>query len=404
MSAGFVSFIGQRAAAKSASFLPGLPIGQQAAPFCFLFLPLVFCYRKLLERFFSVNQVVSSCIHFTKPSQAMVWQAQHLMGMSVEETDGCVPLSWVRSSNNLKLCNLGDAASAVIVASISGRQVAPRAFNSKLRRIVGVGTIGQGQSNGAIHVWGTGFDPKRAPTEPKERPFEPAPDVEYNIHAIRGPYSRAVLLKHGITAPAIYGDPAWFLPRIFNPVRDIKYELGVISHISELATPSVAAVMREDIRRYSGGSAEGVHFISTYHEPSWQGFQDKLVEMLSCRRIISRSFHGMLLADAYGIPCLYLADEGAGEQVFTIEAGHEPVDRRFADAYRGMGRTRLQGFGLPRGDESPWEDVIRAADKLWEPVTFSGEALFEAFPTEAAVSFWDSRWEVPEGLLEGLPW
>jgi len=30
--------------------------------------------------------------------------------------------------------------------------------------------------------------------------------------------------------------------------------------------------------------------------------------------------------------------------------------------------------------------------------------LFEAFPAEAAVSFWDSRWVVPEGLLEGLPW
>jgi hypothetical protein len=353
---------------------------------------------------FGLVRNLYSFIHFTKPSHAMVSHAHTLMAKAVEEAEACVPLSWVRSSNNLKLCNLGDASSAVIVASISGRQVAPRAFNSKHRRMVAVGTIGQGQSAGAIHVWGTGFDPRRAPIEPKERPFEPAPDVEYNIHAIRGPYSRAVLLKHGIMAPAIYGDPAWFLPRIFNPVRDIKYELGVISHISELATPSVTAVMREDIRRYSGGSAEGVHFISTYHEPSWQGFQDKLAEMLSCRRIISRSFHGMLLADAYGIPCLYLSGERKGEQVFPIEAGFDHVDRRFADAYRGMGRTRLQGFGLPSGEESPWEDVIKAADKLWEPVSFSGEALFEAFPTDTAVSFWDSRWVVPEGLLDGLPW
>jgi hypothetical protein len=351
-----------------------------------------------------VNQVLSSCIHFTKPSQAMAWQAQRLMAMSVEEANGCVPLSWVRSTNNLKLCNLGDAASAVIVAAICGRQVAPRAFNSKFRRIVGVGTIGQGQSGGAIHVWGTGFDPNRAPIEPKDRPFEPAPDVEYNIHAVRGPYSRAVLLKHGIPAPAIYGDPAWFLPRIFNPAREIKHELGVISHISELASPRVTTEMREGIRRYSGGAAEGVHFISTYHEPSWQGFQDKLAEMLSCRRIISRSFHGMLLADAYGIPCLYLSGDTQGEQVFPIEAGFDHVDRRFADAYRGMGRTRLQGFGLPSGEESPWEEVIKAADKLWEPVSFSGEALFEAFPTDTAVSFWDSRWVVPEGLLDGLPW
>jgi pyruvyltransferase len=347
---------------------------------------------------------VTANIDFLKPAQMSAMLAQNLLADAVNDAQGCIPLSWVRSSNNLKLCNLGDAASAVIVASISGRKVAPRAFNSKFRRMVGVGTIGQGQSAGAIHVWGTGFDPNRAPIEPKNRSFEPAPGVEYNIHAVRGPYSRAILLKHGIPTPAIYGDPAWFLPRIFNPEREIKHELGVISHISELASPRVTAEMRDDIRRYSGGVEEGVHFISTYHEPSWQGFQDKLTEMLSCRRIISRSFHGMLLADAYRIPCLYLSGETKGAQVFPIEAGFDHVDRRFADAYRGMGRTRLQGFGLPIGEESPWGEVIKAADKLWEPISFSGEALFEAFPSEAAVSFWDARWEVSEGLLAELPW
>jgi hypothetical protein len=44
---GVVSFIGQRTAAKLASFVPGRPTGQQIAQFCFLFLPLVFCYRNL---------------------------------------------------------------------------------------------------------------------------------------------------------------------------------------------------------------------------------------------------------------------------------------------------------------------------------------------------------------------
>ena len=31
-------------------------------------------------------------------------------------------------------------------------------------------------------------------------------------------------------------------------------------------------------------------------------------------------------------------------------------------------------------------------------------ALFEAFPSEAVVSFWEPRWAVPEGLLAELPW
>lgn len=332
-------------------------------------------------------------------------QSRARLAKAVEEADGCIPLSWVHSIDaNSGLCNLGDAASAVLVAAISGRQVTRRAFHSNFRRIVSIGTIGNVQSAGAIHVWGTGFDRLYSAHHGYRRPFEPLPEVEYNIHAVRGPYSRSLLLQYGIPTPAFYSDPAWFLPRILNPPRQIKHELGVIAHMSDLASPRLTAEMRVGVRRYSGGSVEGVHVISTWHEPSWQGFQDKLVEILSCRRIISRSFHGMLLADAYRIPCLFMASDTKGLRSFPIEGGFGQVDHRFADAYRGMGRSRLQGFGLPIGEESPWENVIKAVDESWEPVDFSGEGLFEAFPLDAAVSFQDARWAVPPGLLEDLPW
>ncbi|WP_380065689.1 polysaccharide pyruvyl transferase family protein [Dankookia sp. GCM10030260] len=327
-----------------------------------------------------------------------------LLSDEIESAGGAIPLSWVRSSVGTPLGNFGDAASAVVVAAIAGRPVTHRAFNSKRRRIVAIGTIGQGQSAGAVHVWGTGFDPKRAPVEPRDAAFFAAPDVEYAIHATRGPYSRGVLLRAGIPAPDVYGDPAWFLPRILHPKPERRHELGVIMHISELETPSVTANPLSHLMRYRGGEAEGVHFISTYHQPTWQGFQDKLAELLSCKRIISRSLHGMLLADAYGIPCLYMSDGEPGMQRLDIEAGYGSVDHRFADAYRGFGRTRLAAFGLPKDQPSPWAEVMVAADQMWEPIAFSGKALFEAFPVRPAVSFDDGIWPFPTELAEALPW
>ncbi|WP_165982401.1 polysaccharide pyruvyl transferase family protein [Dankookia rubra] len=326
------------------------------------------------------------------------------MDDELELAGGAVPLSWVRSSAATPFGNFGDAASAVVVAAMSGRPVTHRAFNSKQRRVVAIGTIGQGQSAGAVHVWGSGFDPKRAPVEPRDAGFFAAPGVEYTIHATRGPYSRAVLLRAGIPAPAVYGDPAWFLPRILQPRPQQRHELGVILHISELLAPGSEARPLPHLVRYRDGEAEGVHFISTYHPPTWQGFQDKLTELLSCKRIISRSLHGMLLADAYGIPCVYMADGDRGMQRLDIEAGYGTVDHRFADAYRGFGRSRLAAFGLPKDQSSPWDEVIAAVDRMWEPISFSGEALFGAFPVRPAVSFQDAEWPLPAETAEALPW
>lgn len=325
-----------------------------------------------------------------------------------EETariSGRVPLSWVRSTAKVPYSNLGDALSALVVSVMAGLPIEHRAFNSTGRRLAAVGTIGQGQSAGTVHFWGTGVDPRRRGFGDRTAGFAAAPGVEYVVHATRGPFTRRALLTAGIEAPAVYGDPAWFMPRILRPQVEKTHELGVIMHISELEAPGPEARPAAELARYAGGEADGVRLISTYHEPSWEGFVAKMAEILSCRRIVSTSFHGLLLADAYQIPCLYFPYGCEGLTRLELEGRYDDaVDHRFADFYRGAGRSALMAYGQARDVPTGWDRVIAAVDRAWEPLGFTGERLFEAFPLAPAVDFAKDRWPIGDAEAAALPW
>lgn len=332
-------------------------------------------------------------------------EPHRLLSARVEALSDAVPLSWVRSSRDIPLANLGDALSPLVVSVLTGRPVVHRAFTSRERRLVAVGTIGQAQSAGSVHLWGTGVDRTRRGFGNLDDAFAAAPGVEYVAHAVRGPFTQRTLLAQGIDAPSVYGDPAWFLPRILRPEVEKTHELGVIPHISELDGPAAEARFAAGKRRYLAEEAPSVRLISTYHEPSWAGFLGKLREILSCRRIVSTSFHGLLLADAYRIPCLYFPTGAGGLTRFGIDGAFDrAVDHRFADFYRGAGRTALWAYAQPVEAPTRWDEVIRAVDRAWEPLNHTGEGLFAAFPLARAVDFADADWPIAEERAAALPW
>lgn len=316
-----------------------------------------------------------------------------------------VPLAWVRSSVKVPYANFGDALSPVVVAALSRLPVAPRAFDSRFLRITAVGTIGQGQRNGVVHVWGTGFDARRTLSQNTGR-FVAPPETGYVIHALRGPDSRRACLRAGLHAPAVYGDPGWVLPRIFpRGAAAPTTELGVIPHISELAEPTPQAVMRPGLLRFEGGAEDGVRIIPTYHEPSLSGFRAKLAEILACRRVVSTSFHGLILADAYGIPCALVSNTlPPGPHIVPLPEGAEHLDHRVADFYLGAGRRNVLAIGMPAGAPTEWTAVIRAIDRHYQPFAHDPAALLEAFPVRQAIDASAPRWALPGNFEELLHW
>jgi hypothetical protein len=317
---------------------------------------------------------------------------------------GKIPLTWVRSEPKLQnVGNFGDSLSAVIVSAMSGRRLEPRGFQVEQPRLGAIGTIAHSFRRGAVHLWGTGLDATQRGFGRRDAGFAPAPGTNYVVHATRGPNTRRLLLENEIHAPPVYGDPGWFLPRILNPTVEKTIELGVIPHISGLASKSPTARAKEDRIRLRASPLEGVQLVPTYHAEGWAGFKAQLETILSCKRIVSTSFHGLILADAYRIPCLYFPPRvSPGPEM--VDLATSEVDHRVADFYLGAGRKRLPVFGQPTSRETHWDQVMTAIDRMYEPTEHKGaEALFEAFPFNHVVKYEDAVWKVSEEDMAAIP-
>jgi len=130
------------------------------------------------------------------------------------------------------------------------------------------------------------------------------------IYSVRGPLTKLYLEKYGYSCPEVFGDPALLLPTFYTPskVGVCTGKIGIIGHISNfkkyLKTPK--------------------NFILIY--PTWKW--TKVIDYIySCDLILSSSLHGLILADAYKIPNIWL-DE------FPLDEGHFKFKDYFASQNR----------------------------------------------------------------------
>lgn len=328
------------------------------------------------------------------------------------------PLSWVATTRRHPNVNLGDGLSAAIVAALSGLPVARANFDEDSERLVAVGTIVHEQKNGVLHVWGSGIDGTRNPVM-DDAPYSKPAGTTFHVHATRGPHTAAILRSAGIEAPDVYGDPVWLLPRIW-PMDKVEktHELGVVLHISELAEETPHAGPHPDFVRYGldEGLGGDIRIINTFCEPSIEAMRAKTAEVLSCRRIVSVSLHGLVIAEAYGVPCAWFATYGPSRRfnfggaprgkgvVLKIGDQRAKIDHRIADFYAGVGRSTVDAYLLDRGDGADWKDIMRFIDRRWRPIEgYDGDAMLRAFPLPLAVDARASRWDIDPQVWARTP-
>lgn len=113
------------------------------------------------------------------------------------------------------------------------------------------------------------------------------------IIAVRGKETRDKFIKLGIECPEVYGDAALLFPKVYNPIYEKKYKLGIIPHYidKQIGCISKLTENRNDIKVIDIQNISYLEFID---------------DILSCELIASSSLHGMIAADAYNVPSLWL--------------------------------------------------------------------------------------------------
>lgn len=314
------------------------------------------------KSFMSINRKVSADELAEQPALALCWAA------STRATSG--------------YANLGDSLSAVTIAALAGRSIWHADFDADQTKLVAVGSIGHEIVNGTAVVWGTGAYVRGSSFT------ENALRTAYDVRAMRGLISAQHYRDAGIEVPEVYGDPVWFLPSIINePVRK-RYELGVIPHIGDVSGHHPDAPVRGDSLCYqvNPADASSVLVINTWHEPTWRGLLDKLRLIRSCKRIASQSFHGVVIAEAYGIPVLNFGCHSGAQNGVIQVALSEPcvTDPRVWEFFAGGRRPFFWAYSQQRNQCTDWGAVIRAVDNYWIPFEYDAGALLAAFPLPLA--------------------
>lgn len=251
-------------------------------------------YKEAYWRWFlslgSANQ-----LHLPYPQYHRAFPAPAEMTVSVEpnphpfadrDVDAAAPVNaivvhWPVTPAVLR--NWGDKLNPELVTLLSDRPAVnsldpKRDPDSPAHLVIGSGLAFTSTSS---VVWGSGFI--AGDQIPRE--------VAARICAVRGPLTRNRLLELGIGCPEVYGDPALLYPLFYLPKVERRFDIGVIQHCREAGVvplPSFAPGLNVRLIDIQGGLHEVVDAI------------------LSCRRIVSSSLHGIIAAHAYGVPATWV--------------------------------------------------------------------------------------------------
>lgn len=179
------------------------------------------------------------------------------------------------------------------------------------------------------HVFGSGFlNKKGIEIFKKKKP-------KLTIHAVRGPLTANALREIGYRVPEIYGDPAILLPLIYKPKVVKLYAFTIIPHMSKLVL-------------YKKQYREKV--LSPLTE-DWKAFIDRIC---TSDLVISASLHGIIIAETYGVPAVFLND-AESEDLFKYEDYYASTGRWHIPMVNTVEEAVIVGSGV----QAPNLDIIR---------------------------------------------
>lgn len=121
------------------------------------------------------------------------------------------------------------------------------------------------------------------------------------IYSVRGPLTKDHINKYDYDSPDIFGDPALLLPRFYKPnLIDKCYDkIGVVGHLT-------------NFDKYNNLPTNFILINPTWE---WNVVVDYI---FSCKMVLSSSLHGIIIADAYNKPNIWLNEYKLNEGEFKF--------------------------------------------------------------------------------------
>jgi pyruvyltransferase len=192
--------------------------------------------------------------------------------------------------------NFGDTLSLPILSHFAAGPVELAERNER-GKVLAVGSILTCMRPGDV-IWGAGVQ--------QDQRFQ-ADGARFL--AVRGPLTRSAI--DGVDVPAVYGDPGLLLPLVYDPDVDVVHDVGAVPHFVDAY---------ESQQRNRGA----------LHISVKSPWRDVVRQIKSCRRIIATSLHGIVVAEAYGIPVMW-------HPSYTGKL--RSTNLKFQDYFMGTGRA-----------------------------------------------------------------
>jgi pyruvyltransferase len=204
-----------------------------------------------------------------------------------------------------------------------------------------------------LEIWGSGFRSEKSRIHVLPR----------KVHSVRGPLTRQSLIRQGIDCPEVYGDPALLVSKYYQPKTGRKYKYGIIPHYADEKNPLVRAII----------SRPDVLVISMADYKHWHDIPDAVC---SCEKIVSSSLHGLIVADSYGIPNMWVrfSDNIAGGNF------------KYLDYFASVGREVQAPVRI--GSREDLDSALEDASLFGMAKNIDYEAIMNACPFKEHLKRW----------------
>lgn len=235
--------------------------------------------------------------------------------------------------------NLGDSLGEVIIKyMLDQRGIDIDKPISKTKHLYCVGSNIHGGYQDAT-IWGSGIFPK----DRKRTFLQKICGRKLDIRAVRGPLTRELVLQYGHKCPEVYGDPAILLPLIYHPeISKVRERLVIPQFFGEV-----------DFRKN--------HPDEFMISMNTNDYKSVVNEILASGIVYTSSLHGIILAEAYGIPAVF------------FRSLNKSKDFKYLDYYYSTGRRDVIL-------SNSFEDALKVSPPPLPDLSKLQEDLLNSFP------------------------